>query len=177
VRDALGHQPGHHLDQRLVIGAELAHLLPALPGSLTRRPHHHRDDLFTHINRGHPLVHDLHYGLPPDCQQVRHPRNPHEHQESETRARTGNNPEYPTGTGSSVIFETGSPRTRTTRHQRATRTKFQRPASAAPAASESLRCLVSCVRSWVVVSWLSSAAWFMRCSIVSRSVCGTCMWV
>jgi len=34
--------------------------------------------------------------------QARRPRNPHEHQESETRARKGGNPEYPTGAGSSV---------------------------------------------------------------------------
>ena len=33
---------------------------------------------------------------------ARHPRNPHEDQESETRALEGGNPEYPTGTGSSV---------------------------------------------------------------------------
>jgi hypothetical protein len=64
VRDALGHQPGHHFGQRLVKGVVLAHLLAALARSLTRSAHRHRDDLLANIDRGHPFVPDLHRGLP-----------------------------------------------------------------------------------------------------------------
>jgi hypothetical protein len=108
VRHALGYQPGHHLGQRLVKGVVLAHLLAALPRSLTRGAHRHRDDLLADIDRGHPFIHDLHAGLlPPIVSTARRPRSPHEDQESETRARYGGNPEYPTGTGSSVNLGDG----------------------------------------------------------------------
>jgi hypothetical protein len=60
MRDALGDQPGHHRGQRLVVGVELAHLLSTLPGSLTRRPHRHRDDFLANVDRGDSFIHDLH---------------------------------------------------------------------------------------------------------------------
>jgi hypothetical protein len=108
VRHAFRHQPGHHLGQRLVKGVVLAHLLAALPRSLTRGAHRHRDDLLADIDRGHPLVHDLHVGsLPRTIRTTRHPQSPHEYQESETRARYGGNPDYPTGAGSSVNLWSG----------------------------------------------------------------------
>ena len=68
MRDAFGDQPGHHLDQRLVVGVELAYLLATRARTLTRGAHRHRDDLLTDIDRGDPLIHDLHVGLLPDGQ-------------------------------------------------------------------------------------------------------------
>lgn len=113
-----------------------------LPGSRTRPPHRHRDDLFTNINRSYSFIHDLHHGLPPTTSRhvTRGTRNNIKSlrltlKQAATRSTPpGRAPASIFETG----FETGSPRTRTTRRQRATHPEFQRPASAAPAASESL---------------------------------------
>src|SRR5882762_1920379 len=64
VRDTLGDQPSHHLDQRRVVGVELADLLVTLAGALAGGAYRHRDNLFPDVDRGDPLVDQLHLWLP-----------------------------------------------------------------------------------------------------------------
>src|SRR5205823_4908359 len=91
-------QPVHHLDQGAVVGVELAYLLAALTRAFTRGAHRYRNDLLADIDRGDPLVDDLHIRLPPERPDRRAGRGTRMKIKSLRLALTsGGNPEYPPG--------------------------------------------------------------------------------